>query len=822
MTDQTNSATKRGRKRKSVDTMSAFDPPIVSLPPDEDSDDVDSPVKINDTGTVEITGDDGFVTIDPTGESLLADNDDDEADTDFSANLANKVDVLHRGRIAEELLTAIEAHKQDRNQWVQIRAKLVELLGLKIEEPKSDVSTSALGMSTSVVRDPVLAQAVETFRANAYAEMCPASGPVKVVNFGPETEDADQLARNLENDLNYYLTQTATEYYPDTRYMLWWTGLASGTFKKVYSCPRRRRPVSEYVDGTNLIVPSNATDLANAGQIAHQVTMRPNEVKRMQYLGVYRKTDLQMPMAVQPNAVEAKVATTDGTTAQPQRIEDQNFTLYEVYCELDLPGFEHTDEDGTPTGLALPYRVTIEETSREILEIRRNWDEDDPDQIAKIPFVLFPYSTGLSRIYGSGLGQLLGNMAMALTALMRITIDSGMMSTFPGLLKAKGTGRQLSNEIRVPPGGAAEIDTGGLPIRDAVMGMPYKDMSAQVIAFIAQLREVAARLGSAAELPVGEGKADVPVGTMLAMIEQATKVEGAVHKALHAAQAEEFRKLVDLFRADPESLWRGNRRPALGGDPQTRLDRFKQALDNCDIVPMSDPNVPSETHRLLKALAFKQTVAANPQIDQLAVDRYVAETMKVDDFDQFVLKQGPQLPPPPTPEQQALLANVQINKQNADTKQLQVMLQAQNQEKDRQSDENIAALKMAHDHVNAATPEQPDPLQAKALELKQQQLNQNAVKLGVDAQNAHEDRAAEQTTKAMDIAARVATHPDAQPAVNQELMGLAPFLSPVPTQAKGPLMAQGGKVEPDIPSIEQVLAEIERFVKQTGRAPTFQ
>lgn len=816
MADPSNSPRKRGRKKTTAAPLEAFDPSVVDLPDDKGEDDADSPVKINDTGTVEITGDDGFVTIDPTGQSLLADNDDEE-DTDFNANLADRVDSLQRGVIAEELLNAIESHKQDRNQWVSVRAKLVELLGLKIEEPKSDVSTSALGMSTSVVRDPVLAQAVETFRANAYAEMCPASGPVKVVNFGPETEEAEALARNLENDLNYYLTQTATEYYPDTRYMLWWTGLASGTFKKVYTCPRRRRPVSEYVAGTDLIVPTNATDLANAGQIAHQVTMRPALLKRMQYLDVYRKTALQAPMAPQVNAVQAKVATTEGMAPQSQRLEDQNYTLYEVYCELDLPGFEHTDEDGNVTGLPLPYRVTIEETSREILEIRRNWDEDDPDQIANIPFVLFPYSTGLSRIYGSGLGQLLGNMAMALTALTRITIDSGMMSTFPGLLKAKGTGRQLQNEIRVPPGGAAEIDTGGLPIQQAVMGMPYKDMSPQVIAFIAQLREVAARLGSSAELPVGEGKADVPVGTMLAMIEQATKVEGAVHKALHAAQAEEFRKLVDLFRDDPEALWRGNKRPALGSDPQQRLERFKQALDNCDIVPMSDPNVPSETHRLLKALAFKQAVAANPQINQTEVDRYVAETMKVDDFDRFVLPPPPPgAPPPPDP---IAVAALQINKQNADTNQLRVMLDAQNKDKDRQSKESIEALKMAHNHVANNS---LDPGQEQDNALKQAQLVQKGIDTAIKAHNAREDRAAKQTDTAMDIAKHIATHPESQDEVNRELMGLAPFLSPASGSSQPSVMASGGKVEAPLASIEDVLAEIERYVKQTGQLPTFQ
>ncbi len=783
--------------------------------PEPDAQPDTSGIEINpETGAVTIEHSDGSITIDPSGETLREMESD--GDTTFDVNLATKIDSVELGRIAEDLLTAIQADKQDRSQWETMRAKTIELLGLKLEDPKADVSTSAMGMATSVVRDPVLLEAVERFRANAFAELCPASGPVKVVDWGSETASTDDLANRLQKDLNYYLTTTASEYYPDTRYMLWWTGLASGTFKKVYRCPLRRRPVSEYVDGTHLIVPSNATDLKNAGRITHEISMRRATMKRMQILKVYRDVDLTEPSMSQTNPVDAKKASIEGKTVQSQRVEDQEYTVFECYCELDIKGFEH-QEDGEPSGLPLPYRVTIEEESRQILEIRRNWEEDDEDQIAQIPFVLFPYSTGLSRIYGSGLGQMMGNMASALTAMMRISIDAGMLGNYPGTIRAKGTGRQLTNELAVPPGGSVEIDTGGMPIRDFIMPMPYKSVDTSMVAYMGQLREVAQRLGGTADLPVGEGKQDAPVGTTLAMIEQATKIEGSVHKALHSAQSEEFRLLVKLFRDDPEALWRGNPRPSLGKDKEARLAKFKEALDNCNIVPMADPNVPSEMHRILKAMGLKQLTMGNPAYDQIAVDRRVAAIYKIDDFDSLLAKTGPQQPQINPLE----VAKVQLAAKQVEIAQQKVALDAQKADKDRQSKESIAAMQMAErahaSQQSAMAAGQPDPTQEAALQLKARQLQQGDARLAFERQNSHAERQSKETIKAMDIASRLATHPENQPIVNSEIQGLSEFMSPTSARSQTP-MRHGGQVEsdeyPENTEIADLLAQIERALSR--------
>jgi hypothetical protein len=706
-------------------------------------------------GSISAPLDDGSVVVDFNPPQIAKPKTDK-----FGDNLAEHVEAHVLGRIANQLLDAIDQDDHDRAEWLDQRANGIDLLGTKVQKPSGGnvgASTSAAAPTQSTVQDSILAEAIDMFQANAFSELCPSEGPCKVVNYGSESDDADKLAEDFEKDFNFYLTTTAKEYYPDTRHMLWWTGYASGMFKKVYMCPLRRRPVSESVDGSNLIVPSNVTDLHNAGRVTHVINMRQSVMKRMQILGVYRNVQLMTPTP-DPNVLQEKTADVVGLSAKPERPEDQDYTVYECYCELDIEGFENKDSKGNATGLPLPYRVTLDKDSREILEIRRNWREDDPDMQAKIPFVAFPYATGLG-IYGTGLLQRLGNYTIALTAMLRESIDAGAFASFPGFLYAKPAGRQLQSDFRVPPGGGAPIDASmvGNDITKAVMPLPYKDVSAAFVGLMAQTRENAIRYGGMANTGVAEGKQQAPVGTTLAMIEQATRIEGGVHKALYAAQAEELQLLKELFREDPESLWRGNRRPSLGPDQAARLARFKQALENCELTPASDPNVPSHMHRIAKASSLLQMAGAYPQLFNMpAVLARAAALMKIDDFQAMLA------PPPP---QQG-----------------------------------------------------PDPLAVAALNLQQQKVNQSGLKVLVDAHNAHQDRESRQTEKAMDIAARLATHPESQPVVNSELGALTPFLSPAKAAPKPPPingmqggppvvppapMAEGGPVHMEVPTPEE-------------------
>ena len=327
-------------------------------------------IEIDNGGPSAMT-DEGIVTELPDG-SVAVDLSPkvDEGETKHYDNLAMRMDQSELGRIGEQLIDAIEADDQSRAEWLQTRARGLELLGLKLEEPKGDVgSTSAPVEGMSVVRHPLLLESVLMAWANARAELLPADGPVKVKDVGQRSPQSDELADCLEKDFNFYLTKKAKEYYPDTDRMLLMTVFGGSGFKKVYMDPMRRRPVSESIDAQDLIVNNAATDLANAGRITQRIKMRPAIMKRMKFLGVYRDVELTPPTP-QNTVVDLKEANIEGIDIQSTRQEDREHTIYECYCELDLDRF--APRHLRNKGLLLPYRVTIDKDSREILELRRN------------------------------------------------------------------------------------------------------------------------------------------------------------------------------------------------------------------------------------------------------------------------------------------------------------------------------------------------------------------------------------------------------------------------------------------------------------------
>ena len=426
-------------------------------------------IEIDNGGPSAMT-DEGIVTELPDG-SVAVDLSPkvDEGETKHYDNLAMRMDQSELGRIGEQLIDAIEADDQSRAEWLQTRARGLELLGLKLEEPKGDVgSTSAPVEGMSVVRHPLLLESVLMAWANARAELLPADGPVKVKDVGQRSPQSDELADCLEKDFNFYLTKKAKEYYPDTDRMLLMTVFGGSGFKKVYMDPMRRRPVSESIDAQDLIVNNAATDLANAGRITQRIKMRPAIMKRMKFLGVYRDVELTPPTP-QNTVVDLKEANIEGIDIQSTRQEDREHTIYECYCELDLDRF--APRHLRNKGLLLPYRVTIDKDSREILELRRNWDEDNEDCDPRTTFVHYPYIRGFG-LYGWGLLHLLGNSAAALTASWREALDAGMFANFPGFLVAKLAARQQTNEMRVAAGSGVVVDTQGMPINQAVMPLP--------------------------------------------------------------------------------------------------------------------------------------------------------------------------------------------------------------------------------------------------------------------------------------------------------------------------------------------------------------
>jgi hypothetical protein len=389
--------------------------------------------------------------------------------------------------------------------------------------------------------------------------------------------------------------------------------------------------------------------------------MRPSIVKQMQLAGAWRDTPLTSGVySPDLNIVDRKLDEITGV--QPKLAiggqDEQDREIYECYCELDLPGFEHK-EDGEYTGLPLPYRVTIDKDSRQILEIRRWWKEDDDNYVRAEVFVEYVF---VPAYPGTNLGllQILGNASRALTAAWRIAIDAGMLSNFPGGIATRSTGKQQTTNIRVGPGQVAMMDTDGVPLNQAFMPLPYRGVDGGFVQIIQNVEATSQRLGGTAETAVGEGRNDAPVGTTIAMIEQAQKVMSAVHKRMHAAQAKEFQLLKDLFIRDPSALWRSNKNPKFQQDAYV----LQQALENKNIVPRADPNTASQTLRIQKGIALYTLASQNPTaFDQKAVYKRLLSMLDIDDADDLFSKAPPG--PPPVDETKMMQAKAAVMKSQA-------------------------------------------------------------------------------------------------------------------------------------------------------------
>lgn len=679
-------------------------------PPEDDADQAQTIVVAPDpdTGVASLSVealDDGGAIVDlnphqPAPKSLK--------DAKFYDNLAETIAETMLGTLADDLLRGIEDDEESRKDWLEDRAEGIKLLALKIEKPSGNQGGASAGVdNTSRTRHTLLLEAALRFQANARSELLPTDGPVKVENAdGGDTREGDDLAQMLEDDMNYYMTVTASEYYPDTDRMLLWTGVGGSGFKKVYRCPIRRRPVSESVDAADLCVSNAATDLLNADRVTFTTRMRQSVMKRMQHLKVYRQVDLGQPsQPIQTSVDEAKQEVT-GARVSMTRPEDAPFTIHECYCMIDVPGDEH-QEKGEPTGLPRPYKVTIDKSSRQILEIRRNWREDDEMEQARETFVKFPFVPGFG-FYDLGLIHIAGNPTVAATALLRIMIDNGIFSNFPGFLVAKSLLKQNTTDLSVPPGGGVGIDTSmieGGDINKAVMKLPYQQTNASTMALFQSIVESGAKVAGSPDIAVGEGKQDAPVGTTIAMIEQATKVVDAVHKRLHTGQSKEFELIVDLFRENPEDFWRFNKKKNRGSTWDAA--KLLKALNDYNLVPRADPNTSSHIQRIMRAQALYQMAKADPQLFQLSVVlKYVIQNgLRIANPDAFT--QPPQnQAPPPSPEAQAKLIQAQADTVNAGAKMADVQLRAknlgvenQNRDADRAADLKIAAVKLKTEEV---------------------------------------------------------------------------------------------------------------------------
>jgi hypothetical protein len=599
-----------------------------------------------DTDYEEIELEDGGVIIRLGGPELLTLDGETEGETDeddvFYANIAEHMNESDLAIIAEDLIQGIEADLQSRKVWMANYERGMSLLGTEIKQPRGD----ATGEGVSQVDHPVMLETCIMFHSNARAEMLPATGPVKIDNGGRETAITDAQATKLEKAFNKYLTKKRPEYVPDTDRMLFQWGYGGMAFKKVFHCPLRRAPVSDAIEPGDFIISNKATSLTNSGRKTHRTKMRQSVMARMQYVGAYRKVDLQLPTD-NISEIERKTASIAGIKPTSDRVEDAEYTIYECCCEIDMPGDLHM-EDGQPTGLPRPYIVTIEHDTRTVLEIRRNWRRDDDNFAERRRFVAYQFIP-MFGFYATGLLGVLANTTSALTAAWRIMLDSGMFANFPGFLYAKQGDRQMDNNFRVAPGEGAGVDIGGADdIRKSIMNLPYKEFGPAFPAFTQHVSETAARVGGTANTPFAEGKAEAPVGTTLAMLEQAAKMISAVHMRGHQSQSEEFEILLELIREDPKSFVRLF---ADDEDPWSEQELL-EAIDNYKLTPVADPNTPTQMHRLLKVMGLVQMADRAPErYDGRKVDAHALEVMGFDDPEQFF---APPQPPGAMPADPSL------------------------------------------------------------------------------------------------------------------------------------------------------------------------
>jgi len=757
---------------------------LESLSKDDDvADDIDDGKPL-----LEIEHPDGSITVSFDGKPVDQDDTAERA-AEWFANLVDDIDQMELSRISNELLRGIQDDLDSRQDWVEDRAAGLRLLGLKMEHGSSAGQADGAPVEgMSKVRHPLLLEAVLRFQANARSELLPTDGPVKVrVDLNGATIETDELATTLEQDLNHYLTDTASEYYPDTDRMLFMLGFGGTSFKKPYFCPLRMRPVSETVDAEDLIVNNMAVTLEDARRVTHRVMMRPSTVKRLQILGVYRDVDLITPGQNDIDAVQLEKASQQGVSPDAVNPEDRDREIYECYCELDIVGFEHKHK-GKITGLEIPYRVTIDVSSREILSITRNYDEptgEDGDVLPKARknFVKFTFVPGLG-FYDIGLLHILGNTTTAVTALWREMIDAGMYANFPGLLLADNGARQNTNIFRVPPGGAATIRTGGVPISQAVMPLPYKEPGPAMFSLVQNIVETGQRVGGTAELAVGEGRQDAPVGTTLAMIDQATKVMNSVHKRLHRAQSEEFKLLIRTFKEHPDSFIAEK---GISGTEWTE-QLFVQAINTYDLTPQADPNTASQMQRQMKIEALKALQAANPQMyDAVACDIAALKAMGWSNPEQFMKPEQDR--DEPTGDQMAEIQTLKIQKQMADAKTMEAQAKVASVQSQIKKDQVGAngqpqdptamaqlqlqsqELALKHAELQADQVNRQRDIQAKQAELEAARIetaskHQASV---LDATNRQRDRESKERIAAVQLAEKIAETPGAMAIVNRML-----------------------------------------------------
>ena len=568
----------------------------------------------NEDGSVEVNFDPSKVNIEGTPNHF--------------DNLAELLPEDITDPIGSELVENYMDYKSSRKEWEQAYTTGLDLLGFKYEN-RTEPFQGASGAT-----HPVLAEAVTQFQAGAYKELLPAEGPVRTQIVGNPDREKEAQANRVKDYMNYELMEKMNEYEPEFDQMLFHLPLAGSTFKKIYYDDLLGRAVSKFVPADDLVVPYSATSLEDAEAIIQIIKMSENDLRKQQVNGFYSDIELEKPQSVTKDEVENKERELEGSKKTGK--QETIYTLLECHVNLDLEGFEDKDAELNPTGIKLPYIVTIDETSRKVLAIRRNYEPTDPKRNKIQYFVHFKFLPGLG-FYGFGLIHMIGGLSRTATAALRQLLDAGTLSNLPAGFKQRGI-RVRDEAAPLQPGEFRDVDAPGGNLRDAFMTLPYKEPSTTLLQLMGVVVQAGQRFAAIADMQVGEGNQGAAVGTTVALLERGSRVMSAIHKRLYAGMKQEFRLLAKVFKTYLPPVYPFD---VVGGKREVKQMDFD---DRVDILPVADPNIFSMAQRISMAQTELQLATSQPQLHNLyQAYRKMYEALGVKNIDQVL--------PPPAPMQ---------------------------------------------------------------------------------------------------------------------------------------------------------------------------
>jgi hypothetical protein len=584
----------------------------------------------------------------PAGPTEVTENEDGSVDIDFDpkkaalgatqfdSNLAEVIDEQVLNTLGSELYQDIQSYKDSRADWEKAYTQGLDLLGFKYE------SRTEPFQGASSATHPVLAEAVTQFQALAYKELLPAEGPVRTQVVGLDTPEIQDQADRVAEFMNYQVMDVMKEYEPEFDQMLFYLPLSGSTFKKVYYDETLGRAVSKFIQAQDIIVPYTANSIDDAEAVVHVIKISENELRKQQVSGFYRDIELvASDELTQDDNIKSKERQLEGVTMSGQT--EDVFTLLECHVNLDLEGFEDINpQTGEPTGIKLPYIITIEEGSREVLSIRRNYKQEDLLKRKINYFVHFKFLPGFG-FYGNGLIQMIGGLSRTATQALRQLLDAGTLSNLPAGFKQRGI-RIRDDAQSIQPGEFRDVDAPGGNLRDAFMTLPYKEPSQTLLALMGVVVQAGQRFASIADMQVGDGNQQAAVGTTVALLERGSRVMSAIHKRIYASMKEEFKLLANVFKLylPPEYPY-----DVVGGQRTIKQTDFD---DKVDIIPVADPNIFSQTQRISIAQTELQLAMSNPGIHNMyEVYRTMYSALGIKDIDRILMK-----PDQPTPKDPAL------------------------------------------------------------------------------------------------------------------------------------------------------------------------